>query len=266
MPAAMSNLKGTIVISRILVATVALVLLSSLACKKDPPPAKVDTTSAPSDPAKQADDLQALREFVKKDQPVAAAPGTSMPPNHPGAAGTTSSNDSLLPPGHPPLPSSNPPPADTIAYERPEAWKEEPVKSQLRKAQFLIPRAEGDSEDGQMVVFYFGPGQGGGVEGNIERWKSMFSTADGKPVPDSQAKRDSKEVDGMKVTTLDVTGRYADPMAGKTTAAPQDWRMLAAIVETPDGPWFFKAVGPMATMNAHQQSFDKFVTSIKKRK
>lgn len=134
----------------------------------------------------------------------------------------------------------------------------------MRKAQYLIPRASGDNADGQLIAYYFGQ-SGGSVEANIARWTGMFTTPEGKPVPSDAIKRDSMEVDGMKVTTLDLSGLYVDQMSGINTAtAKEEWRMLSAIIETPQGPWFFKGVGPLTTMKANEQNFQAFVKSIKK--
>ena len=97
--------------------------------------------------------------------------------------------------------------------------------------------------------------------------EGVFHIAEGGfPVPDDKMKLGTTQADGMKVTTLDVAGRYADQMGrpDKPGATEQDFRMLAAIVEAPDGPWFFKAVAPIKTMTAHDASFKKFVKSIRK--
>ena len=39
-------------------------------------------------------------------------------------------------------------------------WIAEPTTSAMRKAQFKLPRAEGDGEDASLIVYYFG-GSGG---------------------------------------------------------------------------------------------------------
>jgi len=257
------------------VATITFVcLLCLVGCKEDqatpvpPEPAKNTTPAATSEA-----DAKAVSEFLNKDKP-GSSPSGALPPNHPpidgmGAAPPAPKPGTGLPDGHPPIPQgtgAGMAPSgglDAVIYSVPKEWTPQPVTSQMRKAQFLLPRAEGDTEDGQMVVFYFGAGQGGAVEANIDRWKKMFTTADGNPVPDSDVKLESHDVNGLKVTTLDVTGRYADPMAGRPAAASAEYRMLSAIVEMPDGPWFFKGVGPVATMKAHEQNFKDFVASIK---
>ena len=37
-------------------------------------------------------------------------------------------------------------------------------------------RATGDTEDGQLIVYYFG-GTGGSVEANLQRWTSQFQSS-----------------------------------------------------------------------------------------
>lgn len=254
---------------------ISIVVMSG--CEKNTP-TPVKPAASANQPGAGSDDAKAISEFLNKDK-AASSPMAGLPANHPPIDGAMTAappiNPAALPPGHPPIdqaggmaapPSSD---LDAVIYTAPRDWVPQPVTSQMRKAQFLIPRAEGDPEDGQMVVFYFGAGQGGAVEANIERWKDMFSTAEGKPVPESEVKRESHDVNGMKVTTLDIAGHYVDPMSGRhasPTGEPSPkFRMLSAIVETPQGPWFFKGVGPVATMKAQEQNFKEFVASIKGR-
>src|SRR5258706_9269124 len=179
--------------------------------------------------------------------------------------GTSPPKGEGLQSGHPPISGETPPAHEaakgSLKFTSPAGWKEVPVSSSMRKAQFVLPKAAGDTDDGQLIVFYFGQGQGGMVESNVDRWKGMFTTSDGKPVGDEAVKRGSFEASGMKVTTVDISGRYQDaPMGRPDPAGPtaKDYRMLAAIVETPEGPWFFKATGPMATMAGQVANFDAF--------
>ena len=51
----------------------------------------------------------------------------------------------------------------------------------MRVAEFTLPRVQGDAEDAQLVLYFFG-GQGGSVDANIERWVSIeIQQPDGKP-------------------------------------------------------------------------------------
>jgi hypothetical protein len=59
----------------------------------------------------------------------------------------------------------------------------------MRVAQYKLPKAEGDTEDGSLVIYYFGQGQGGGTAANIERWINQMKQPDGS---DSKAKQKRK--------------------------------------------------------------------------
>jgi hypothetical protein len=141
----------------------------------------------------------------------------------------------------------------------PNGWISQHPSSSLRKAQFTLPGPAGNAE---MAVFNF-PGQGGSVDANIERWIGQFSQPDGSSSK-SKAKTRQKQVSGFKITVLDVTGIYqGGMMPGMGESRPQpNTRMLAAVVETPDGPWFFKLTGPAATVDQWQNSLEQLLDSI----
>ena len=143
----------------------------------------------------------------------------------------------------------------------PAGWVEQTPTSNMRKAQFSLPKAEGDSEDAELVAFYFGQGQGGSVEANIDRWIGQISQPDGSSSKE-KAKTSSREVAGKKITLVDVSGTYSNTMMGNASPRP-GYRMLAAVIETGEGPWFFKLVGPEKTVSKWSGSFDQFINSLK---
>jgi hypothetical protein len=110
-------------------------------------------------------------------------------------------------------------------------------------------------------VYFFGAGQGGTVEANIERWKSQFTDA-GKP---AAAKIGTRKINGLAVTTIDASGEYSGmggPMApGKPVAG---YRLLGAIVEGPGGNIFLKFTGPAKTIAANQQKFEELLASFRR--
>ncbi len=69
----------------------------------------------------------------------------------------------------------------TLHYEVPAGWRTEQPKSSMRLARFTLPRAAGDAEDGVAIIFFFGQGQGGTVDANLERWASQMVQAGGRP-------------------------------------------------------------------------------------
>jgi hypothetical protein len=143
----------------------------------------------------------------------------------------------------------------------PSGWVEQTPASTMRKAQFSLPKAEGDPEDAELVAFYFGQGQGGSVEANIDRWIGQISQPDGSSSKE-KAKTSKREVGGMSATLVDVSGTYSNTMMGNT-APRTGYRMLAAVIETGEGPWFFKLVGPEKTVSKWSGSFDQFINNLK---
>ncbi len=121
--------------------------------------------------------------------------------------------------------------------------------------------------DAECVVYFFGAGQGGGVEANLARWKGQF-TINGQPAP---AKSSTKKVNGLSVTEMDVTGVYAatgGSMSGggaMSTQAPKaGTRMLTAIIEGPGGNLFVKFTGPEKTVAGNLAKFQALVGSFHK--
>ena len=251
-------------------------LLAWVGCNEQP----AANSSSGSSAAKPA---AATKPEQLSEQDKAALRSLAGGPANPGAANTGASGE--LPPGHPPTgaptPAAPAAPADgalpaghptvggaptDLKFDAPADWKPTPLKSAMRKAQYLLPHSGDDTADGELVVNYFGPGEGGPVMDNLVRWKGQFTTADGKPLPADAAKDSKLIANGMPVTLLEVSGRYAPgAMPGMGETAPQDnYRMFAAIIETPNGPWFIKAVGPNATMTAQHDALLKFTQSAHK--
>lgn len=130
----------------------------------------------------------------------------------------------------------------------------------MRAATYRVPAAPGDKEDGECAVFYFGPGQGGGVEDNLKRWIGQFENAQGEP------KRAKQTINGLNVTTIDLAGAYAGaggPMAAAKVSKP-GYRLLGGIVEAPQGAVFFKFTGPAKTVAAQQGAFQGLLKSVRR--
>jgi len=148
-----------------------------------------------------------------------------------------------------------------LKFTAPPEWVLEQPTSSMRQAQYRLARAEGDSEDAELVVFYF-QGGGGGVQANIDRWIGQFSKADGSPVTD--AKTTNRQSHGIPLTILDVNGTYNSSSGGMSIqpAVKPNYRMLAVVAESGSGPWFFRLTGPMKTVGKWEPSFQAFLDTI----
>lgn len=129
----------------------------------------------------------------------------------------------------------------------------------MRLATYQIPPAPGDQDSAECAVYYFGAGQGGGVQANIDRWIGQFQGSKAAP------KVDKRTISGLKVTTVDVSGAYNGMGGPRAPEGPpkQGYRLLGAIVEGPQGSVFFKFTGPAKTVAANQSEFEKMLSSLK---
>ncbi len=149
-----------------------------------------------------------------------------------------------------------------LEYTVPPGWITETPASPNRKAQFRLPRVPGDTEDGEVVVYYF-QGGGGTAQANVDRWIGQFSLPDGKSAAGA-ARTESLSVDRIPITLVDVSGTYSGSMMPMQQGAPKaQFRMLAAIAEAGNGPWFFKLAGPEKTVARWESGFRSLLNSIK---
>jgi hypothetical protein len=130
----------------------------------------------------------------------------------------------------------------------------------MRKASYEVPHAPADQEDGELAVFYFGPGQGGGIDQNVDRWVKQFSG-----VQPSDVKRADREANGLREHTVEIAhGTYDSGMPGMGASGPKkDYALEGAIVEAPSGAYFFKLTGPAQTVAAARAAFMQMLASVK---
>jgi hypothetical protein len=146
-----------------------------------------------------------------------------------------------------------------ITWLDPPAWKKSDRPSAMRKATYVIPRARGDSEDGELGVFYFGPGQGGGIEANVERWVKQF-----KDVPADRVRREDRRANGLVEHVVEIeSGTFNANSMGGPEKLRQNYALLGAIVEAPSGAYFFKLTGPAKTVAQAKKSFYALLDSVK---
>lgn len=130
----------------------------------------------------------------------------------------------------------------------------------MRKATYAVPKAEGDTEDAELAVFYFGAGQGGDVEANITRWTGQFAD-----VPEGSIQRTERTVSDVAQHIVEIpAGTYTNSMAMHGPRTPQkDYALLGAVVQAPTGNYFFKLTGPSKTVKASKDAFYTLLDSIK---
>ncbi|MBI4872832.1 MAG: hypothetical protein HY814_14865 [Candidatus Riflebacteria bacterium] len=149
-----------------------------------------------------------------------------------------------------------------LQFKAPSSWTFEPTASPMRKAQFRLPKGKDESEGSEVVLSYFGP-QAGSVDANITRWCEQFEQPDGSP-SEKAVKRESLKAGTLDVTLIALSGNMkGSQMPGAEAPTKANHKLLAAIVETPQGPWFVKAAGPVQAIEQAAKDFREFVLSAK---
>ena len=140
-------------------------------------------------------------------------------------------------------------------------WKSVKPKSRMLEYEIKVPREETDKRDGRLTIM----GAGGSIEANIARWEGQFSQDDGTA---TKAKVTEETVEDMKVTMVDISGVYVETMGGPFSGGKKvenpNFRVLAAIIETPEsGNYFVKLIGPKTTIGANEKAFAEAIKGIK---
>jgi hypothetical protein len=153
--------------------------------------------------------------------------------------------------------------AGSLAFTAPAGWQTRLAASSMRIAEFVIPHAQGDTEDGELIVYYFGTGAGT-IDANIDRWIGQIQQPDGTATKD-KATRATQAVNGLRLTTVDAEGTYVAEMRPGSTDRynKPGFRLRAAVVETPRGPYYIKMTGPAKTIGAADAAFTAFVGSLR---
>ena len=148
----------------------------------------------------------------------------------------------------------------TLHYEVPAGWRVEQPPPPCAWRSSRCRAGPGTRTDAVAVIYFFGQGQGGSVEANLERWASQMGQAGGRPGTVKDGKTTTLTANGHAVSMLDIAGTYTDTMGG---GGPKPgYRMKAAVVETPGGPYFIKLTGPDKTVLKWDASFQAFLKSM----
>ena len=150
-----------------------------------------------------------------------------------------------------------------VSWEIPGRWEIQPPRM-MRVATYLIPKTTNSEEPSECAVFFFGQGQGGSVDLNLERWQNQFQTESGQPPMLAQRK---SVINNIAVTTISLAGTYLasmGPMFQSGSVKKPNYKMLGAIVEAPEGNVCFKLTGPEKTVMGTEDEFQKLLNSLRK--
>jgi len=141
------------------------------------------------------------------------------------------------------------PPSMLPKWTVPSEWKEQPL-SEMRLASFKAEGSGGQSADISVSSF---PGDAGGIESNINRWRGQVHQA----VLDGDSLAQTLErvtVDGVPVVLVDVQ---------TPEGAEKPDRVIGAVLRTADRTWFVKMTGAPAILQAQAENFKQFINSFR---
>ncbi len=151
-----------------------------------------------------------------------------------------------------------------ITFTPPTHWRDLEA-SGMRQAQFRLPPVQGDTDEGEVNVFYFGPQSGGGVQANLDRWIGQMVLPESAD-PSTAITRSTFTADGMNGHVVSLDGTYMSsmrPMGGEKTPHP-GYRLVGVVLEGPQGSLFFKLTGPEKTARAMESDLMKMMKGATK--
>lgn len=143
-----------------------------------------------------------------------------------------------------------------ITFKPGASWISKEATSSMRAAELEI-KPDGAEAPLTAVFYYFGPGQGGSVEANVERWLGQF---EGDPAKETK----EHKFDDKTVTIIHAKGTYLESMGGPFAGpkTPREgWAMLGAIVPGADAYVYIKLTGKEKDVAAIAEQFTALSTS-----
>lgn len=142
----------------------------------------------------------------------------------------------------------------------PRGWESRAPSSTSRLAQFILAGSD-SANAAEVVVYFFGPAQGGNVEANLARWRGQFSMPDGSPVSE-KVTRDSSGA--FPITIAEFRGTYRRGIGtGMADSVRTGQALVAAIAETPRGTMFIQLFGAASRVAREREPFVQFVKALR---
>ena len=141
-----------------------------------------------------------------------------------------------------------PPPTNPASWSKPSGWTEKAL-SEMRLGSFEVAGTNGESADVSVTAF---PGDAGGVDSNVNRWREQVHqpALEGEQLAQSWQE---ETVNGIPAIIVDVQS----PAGAEKVSA-----ILGAVMRTTDRTWFVKMTGPPDLLSAQKDNFLVFVRSF----
>lgn len=137
--------------------------------------------------------------------------------------------------------------SEAITWSAPAGWTAK-ASGPMRKGSYAVPGAAGEA-DLSITAF---PGDTGGLLANVNRWRSQIALP---PLAGG-------ELEGS-LQHLDANNLHLDVVDFLGTANGAPTRVVGAVLSRPGETWFFKLMGPDATVTAAKGDFLAFLQTVK---
>jgi hypothetical protein len=142
-----------------------------------------------------------------------------------------------------------PPPTNPANWTKPDGWTEKAL-SEMRLGSFEVEGGNGESADVSVTAF---PGDAGGLDSNVNRWREQVH----QPALEAEQLAQSwqeETVDGVPTIIVDLQS----PAGTEKVSA-----ILGAVLRTNDRTWFVKMTGSPDLLKAQKDNFLHFVRSFR---
>jgi len=137
-----------------------------------------------------------------------------------------------------------------FTFTRPDNWKWIIPSSTMRKAQLEVPGT--NLEKAEVTFFHFGPGQGGGIQANIDRWFGQFQ---GGPTSKNEVTEGR-----TRIYYVQAAGTFQSGMPGGPTTPLENYSLMGAILaDEQSGDVFVKMTGPKAIVESASVLFPQMI-------
>jgi len=135
-------------------------------------------------------------------------------------------------------------------------WKAVTPSSSMRAYEFQIMDNSISMDMATLSIFYFGQGQGGNIDANLQRWVSQFKSH-------SDPKIQNHTANLVSITIISVDGTFMDGMPLGPKTEKTDYALIGAIAQGPQGDVFFKMTGPKPLIKSEEDCFFEMTHSIR---
>lgn len=217
-----------------------------------PPPQPKPETEKGAEPAAEADKSPAKGNEGEK----------SPPKKKKGAAGKIAEQQAAEKDAQPPaLPAPRDPKIAFIEFTEPIAWPVSDAENGGEKLLYAFKLTDPkDKKKKATLTVSFMPERKGKTTTVLKNWcEDFLLKGGGHPSVGEMAK--DEEINGLKVTTLELQGAVKQAKSGKLVTAQ---KLIAAVVQHPKGPFFIRALGPAEMIEPHRDAILKFIHSVRK--